>query len=405
MKKVFPIALLALPPFAVAQTQPATAPGIAIPDGPISGTITGIEGNVSIKRQGEEKAVKAAIGLVINEGDEIQTSLRSAVQFQIPPDQTITIDRLSKIQLIRSNFENGKFNTDIGMKYGRTRYDIEAAGREHDAKVRSPSSVLAIRGTKVMLFDQPPFTPTAQSLTGRAFFRDVRKQVAVGTRNGGKTRVTADRDSPAQTALADASVNPKGESATSIADQYFGFSPAAFNTIKESGGVFEIFGQANNQAILDSLSVVGVITGVQPSFEISFTGSDGANIDLEVLSPRGDLTTVLNDLNNGGIRSPSGGNYALNSGPVSTAEPFGVDIVVFDDPLNVAPRGVYTITSRLTSGSLGSASLTILTDKLSSNPGVAGPISQNLSAGSPTAVFQINLQDGTVTTQRVRRKR
>lgn len=402
MKKVLPIALLALPPFAVAQTQPATAPGIAIPDGPISGTITGIEGNVSIKRQGEEKAVKAAIGLVINEGDEIQTSLRSAVQFQIPPDQTITIDRLSKIQLIRSNFENGKFNTDIGMKYGRTRYDIEAAGREHDAKVRSPSSVLAIRGTKVMLFDQPPFTPTAQSLTGRAFFRDVRKQVAVGTRNGGKTRVTADRDSPAQTALADASVNPKGESATSIADQYFGFSPAAFNTIKESGGVFEIFGQANNQAILDSLSVVGVISGEQPSFEISFSGSDGANVNLELLSPNGDVTTILNQT----TRSPSGGLYVLESGAVTPDNNFGIDIIVFDDPFNRAPRGVYTITSRLASGSLASASLTVLTDKLSSNPGVAGPVSQNLSSSSPTAVFQVNLQDNnTITTQRVRRKR
>jgi hypothetical protein len=262
--------------------------------------------------------------------------------------------------------------------------------------------VLAIRGTKVMLFDQPPFTPTAQSLTGRAFFRDVRKQVAVGTRDGGKARVTADRDSPAQTALADASVNPKGESASSLADQYFGFSPAAFNTIKESGGVFEIFGQANNQAILDSLSVVGVVTGVQPSFELSFSGSDGANVNLEVLSPNGDVTTILNQ----STRSPSGGLYVLETGTVSPANNFGADIVVFDDPFNVVPRGVYTITSRLTSGTLASASLTVLTDKLSSNPGVAGPVSQNLSAGSPTAVFQVNLQDNnTITTQRVRRKR
>ena len=33
-------------------------------------------------------------------------------------------------------------------------------------EIRSPSSVLALRGTKVSLYDQPPFTPRATSLTG-----------------------------------------------------------------------------------------------------------------------------------------------------------------------------------------------------------------------------------------------
>lgn len=84
---------------------------------------------------------------------------RSAVKFMIGDDQTVTLDRLGTIQILRANFENGKVFTDLGMKYGRTRYDIESTARDHDAKVRSPSSVLAVRGTKFISEDQPPFAP------------------------------------------------------------------------------------------------------------------------------------------------------------------------------------------------------------------------------------------------------
>ena len=54
------------------------------------------------------------------------------------------------------------------MKYGRTHYDIEGAGLEHQSSIISPSSTLAVRGTNVSLFDQPPFKPEAISYTGRA---------------------------------------------------------------------------------------------------------------------------------------------------------------------------------------------------------------------------------------------
>ncbi|MCS7034765.1 MAG: FecR domain-containing protein, partial [Phycisphaerae bacterium] len=316
------------------QTQPVDRPEFS--EGPIAAEVTGVEGNVAIKRAGTDTLVKAEVGMRIEEGDEIQTGLRSAVRFVIPPDQTITIDRFSRVQLIRANFQNGRFNTELGMKYGRTRYDIEAAGRAHDAKVRSPSSVLAIRGTKVMLTDQPPFAPEAQSLTGRAFFRDLRKQVAVGTRGGGKTRVTAERDSPAQTALADATLDTRGKNASAETDLTLQFSPAVFAKLQEQGGVFEILGQANNQSIIDSLSFIGVVTGPQPSFELSFSGTDGSNVNLEVLTPLGDTVTILNQTQ----RSPSGGLYALESGPISREASFGADIVVFDDPFQPAPAGV-----------------------------------------------------------------
>ncbi|MCS7032857.1 MAG: hypothetical protein NZ561_02555, partial [Phycisphaerae bacterium] len=50
--------------------------------------------------------------------------------------------------------------------------------------------------------------------------------------------------------------------------------------------------------------------------------------------------------------------------------------------------------SRLVSGSAASASLTVLTDKLSDRPGVFGPISANLSAANPTFTTKVNVQPG-----------
>src|SRR5205814_5087525 len=135
--------------------QPANAPTSA--PAALTATITAIEGIVQV-RQGEDAAwQKATVGLKLGEGAEFRTGPRSAVRFEIPPDQTITLDRLGTVKLIEALAGSQKIKTDLGMKYGRVRYDIEAAGVAHDSTIYSPGSALADRGTKVSLYDQPPF--------------------------------------------------------------------------------------------------------------------------------------------------------------------------------------------------------------------------------------------------------
>src|SRR6185436_19348648 len=129
----------------------------------------------------------ATVGMVVDQNAEFRTGVKSAVRFAIPPDQTITLDRLGTVKLLQAINDNGKIKTNIGMRYGRTRYDIEAAGREHESTISSPSSTLAVRGTKVSVFDQRPFPAEAVSLTGRAEFRDFKKRVFFGKKNAGKT--------------------------------------------------------------------------------------------------------------------------------------------------------------------------------------------------------------------------
>jgi hypothetical protein len=186
--------------FARAQSQPATDyTNLKI-------SVTGVEGIVQVRDGPDQPWRKCEAGITVGAGAEFRTGPRSAVRCQIPPDQTFTIDRLGVMKVLTAIQQGGKVKTDVAMTYGRTRYDIEQAGIEHESTIRSPSGTLAIRGTRVSLYDQPPFTPRAVSLTGRAVYANAKRQVAFGGKGQGKTTVSSDHASAAETAAAIAQV-------------------------------------------------------------------------------------------------------------------------------------------------------------------------------------------------------
>jgi hypothetical protein len=193
---------------AAAQSQPTSPSTTETAQGPLAVVISGVEGMVQVRATSDAPWEIPKVGMTYVEGAEFRTGPKSAVRFVIPPDQTVTLDRLGTVKLLRANFINGKATTDLGMKYGRTRYDIEAAEREHDTRVRSPATVLTVRGTKVSLYDQPPFAPQAVSLTGRAEFKDLKKQVAFGGKGQGKTVISSSNDSSAELSLSQSYVDP-----------------------------------------------------------------------------------------------------------------------------------------------------------------------------------------------------
>src|SRR5262245_51881617 len=90
--------------------------------------VTGIEGIVQVRSAEDQPWQKATMGMEVGENAEFRTGPRSAVRFVIPPDQTITLDRLGTVKVLTAINQGGKLKTDLGMKYGRTRYDIEAGG-------------------------------------------------------------------------------------------------------------------------------------------------------------------------------------------------------------------------------------------------------------------------------------
>jgi hypothetical protein len=183
----------------------ATAPGPAVEAMVIN--VVEVKGLVQV-REGEGKPWKPAkVGMVLDQGAEFRTGPRSSVTCQIPPDQTLVLDRLGTVKIDEAIRSGKKIKTDVVMKYGRTKYDIETAGAEHESTIRSPGSTLAVRGTFVSLYDQPPFAPVADSFHGQAEFRNAHRQLL---KFGGKTptHVAADKNGVAETALAQSTIDP-----------------------------------------------------------------------------------------------------------------------------------------------------------------------------------------------------
>ncbi|HTW94009.1 MAG TPA: hypothetical protein VMD30_04385 [Tepidisphaeraceae bacterium] len=186
---------------------PASQPAQAMPSGNLQGTVTGVEGMVQVKFGPDKPWQKCSVGMSVDQGTQFRTGLRSAVQFVIPPDQTVTLDRLGTVTLLQAVNNNGKVTTDLGMQYGRTRYEIEAAGIQHLSTIRSPNSTLAVRGTTVSLTDQRPFPPEAVSLTGTAQYETAKREIAVGGHGTGIATAEGNLP-PAQAALLASIIDP-----------------------------------------------------------------------------------------------------------------------------------------------------------------------------------------------------
>jgi hypothetical protein len=191
------------------------APGAAVAPGAakkLNIIITGVEGDSAEVRKSEaDPWGRARVGMVVHDAAEFRTGAKSAIRFIIPPDQTFSLDSQGSIKVLDAIGTDKKVKTDVGLVRGRMRYDvakiadtgapvrIEQAGIEHDATIRSPNSALALRGTKVSLFDQPGFDPEAISLTGAAIYINTRGQRIPfgGTR---RAEVSGARTSAAQQA-------------------------------------------------------------------------------------------------------------------------------------------------------------------------------------------------------------
>src|SRR5437870_4287929 len=74
-----------------AQTAPSGAPAST---DHLKATVTGVEGLVQVRAADDQPWQKASVGMEVGENAEFRTGPKSAVRFVIPPDQTITLDRL-----------------------------------------------------------------------------------------------------------------------------------------------------------------------------------------------------------------------------------------------------------------------------------------------------------------------
>src|SRR5689334_5659007 len=105
---------------------PASAPATSASAEAMKIVIVKVQGKAQVRTAEDQPWQDAVKGMVVDQNAEFRTGVRSAVQIVIPPDQTITLDRLGVIKVVEAINDNGKLKTKIGMKYGRTQFDIES---------------------------------------------------------------------------------------------------------------------------------------------------------------------------------------------------------------------------------------------------------------------------------------
>jgi FecR protein len=216
MKSIFGVTLLlTMSPFAGAQTAPSTTPAAQTEQLQI--VVTDVQGTVRVRQHADQPWQPATVNMTVGEDAEFRTGPRSSVTAIIQPDQQFTLDRLGTVSVLEAIKEGKTVKTDLALKYGRVRLDVEAAGVEHRSVIRSPSSTLAVRGTQVSLYDQPPFAPVAQSFTGRAMFGYAKRIVPVG--GSAFAKALAGTSGAAETAKDESTVDPRFSLALSETDQ------------------------------------------------------------------------------------------------------------------------------------------------------------------------------------------
>jgi hypothetical protein len=268
-----------------ATTPPATSA--------LKATVREVVGIAQARKSETEAWQSVKVGQVYEEGVEFRTGIRSRVVFQVPPDQTIILDRLGVVKLLIARGGGNEVRTSLGMPYGRTEYQVEEAGLQHTADIAAPGATLAVRGTKnMLLYDQGPFTPIAHA-SQPVRLRNAKGQLIAFGRAGGRARIAADKNSPGETSLVQSRVDPVGA---------FSGHTASENAVisymqRVSPGLditkFGVFSKLNDP------NFKGSITGVLPTpgqlqFTLLWTTSFFSDLDIAVTSPKGERVSFKN---------------------------------------------------------------------------------------------------------------
>lgn len=274
--------------------------------GDLKATITSTRGIVQVRMSEAGKWQRARVGMILDQGAEFRTGPRSAVQFTIPPGQTITLDRLGTCKVLQAVQRGNKVVTNVGMKYGRTRYNIAASGVEHESSIHTTSATLAVRGTNFFADENPAFsfragTDHPMSITDHQRGGTDGQQTSIGSTDGEQVEYDSEQGSAAETenteivvdaVESDAQTNTETQLATdqpvarSNGLTTLNFKPAEFQDIQTAPA-----NQRPPSNPLDDL-VRGLL-----EFTLNWTDQTtagvAADLDLHVIDPQGGIACTF----------------------------------------------------------------------------------------------------------------
>jgi hypothetical protein len=341
-------------------------------------TIGKVKGNVQVRRSENEAWQPAKEGAVLDAGAEFRTGLRSNVVLLIPPDQQITVDSLTNTTVLRAVREGGRVKTDLGMKYGRTTYEVEEAGVEHEATIRSPAATLAVRGTRNMsLYDHAAFAPVALA-SQPVQFKNLRGQVVGFGRVGQQTKMAGDQPSPADDARAATTVDSVGKFA---------------GRTNSENAIVSYIARVDPSLDLTKFPVLRILTdpnrpdtsggGTLPilgqlRFFLFWSGQPSSNVDLSVTAPDHQVVSIAHP-------TTADSGHHLGDG-VASKSGFGQEIVLFE---RMFPTGTYTIQTDLKTPGKADAQVFVVRDPLTTGTQI-GQFSFKLTAAHPSATHTIH---------------
>ena len=157
--------------------------------------VTATRGKLAQIRKAQDQPWQPVrVGMALEPGAEFRTGPGAAVQFRIGDDQLVTLDRLGTVKVLEAVRDGQKARTNVGMKYGRTRYDIQTSGVDHESKLTSPTTTLAIRGTGATVRDEPGYVTEVFGGDGDLrMLNQFNEMMRIGTRNRNAGATIADR--------------------------------------------------------------------------------------------------------------------------------------------------------------------------------------------------------------------
>jgi len=345
-------------------------------------TVREVVGIAQARKSENEPWQAVKVGQVFDEGAEFRTGIRSRVVFQVPPDQTIILDRLGTVKLLIANRQGNEVRTSLGMPYGRTEYQVEEAGLQHNADIASPGATLAVRGTKnMLLYDQGPFTPIAFA-SQPVRFRNAKGQTIAFGRAGSRAHVAADKNSPGEQSLVETRVDPAGSFAGRTQSEN-----AVLSYLTRVAPDLDV-SQFRLLSLITDPHFKGTGIGTLPipgqlRFTLFWTTAFSSNLDLTVTSPKGEVVSAAN---------PNVKSSGHHTGDEVSIKGQGQEVVIWQKGY---PQGKYTITVSQKGSAKGASSATIdlVRDPLGTGERV-GLFQGKVSSQNPTMTNTITIGPG-----------
>ena len=289
-----------------------------------------VKGLVSVREQLDQPWVRAKKDMLVSQGADLRTGPRSHVKFAIDPGQIVFLDRLGTIKILQAVLDQKqkKVKTDLGMKYGRARYDVQAAGVVFESMIHSPNATLAVRGTDAQIQAGDGFPTTITSHRGQ-ILATIHGYRAVSIGSDRRSTVSQQRRTPVNQARRQTRIDPKTGFAGRTAPEH-----GLVEDLPALGGIDML----KFLRFSDSAPPYLAATGIRPNFDdlsidMAYFGTPNlTDLNLLVISPLDEVVSAQRAL------VPSGGEHTGNA---IANSPFGIAEETVQWNLNV-PVGVYT---------------------------------------------------------------